>query len=153
VAAGYRPVAARTAPGGGLDTVREVEEFFAKTCFTPERLLGEPGGNRHFLNWYHDTPRGEMRRRLLAEVEVELGDPADKTRDTKNRQSRRPLPGGGNRGASGRLFLSRRRFASQASTFASAAFCHLPGHAGSLLLVRGLAGLPGPAIAMRADCA
>jgi hypothetical protein len=69
--------------GGGLATVRDVEEFFAEACIEADRLLGEPGGIRHFLNWYDDTPRGEMRRQLLAEVEAELGDRADNARDAE----------------------------------------------------------------------
>lgn len=53
----------------GLGTVGEVEEFFARTCYEIDKLLGEPGGCRHFLNWFDETPRDEMRRELLGEVE------------------------------------------------------------------------------------
>jgi hypothetical protein len=31
--------------------------------------MGEPAAVRWFLNWYDETPRDEMRRKLLAEVE------------------------------------------------------------------------------------
>lgn len=54
--------------GEGLETVAEVEQFFAETCFEADRLLGEPAAVRWFLNWYDETPRDEMRRQLLAEV-------------------------------------------------------------------------------------
>ena len=54
--------------GEGLETVAEVEEFFAKACFEADQILGEPAACRWFLNWYDDTPRDEMRRLLLAEV-------------------------------------------------------------------------------------
>ena len=55
-------------------TVRSVEEFFAKACFDADQLLGEPGGCRHFLNWFDDTPRDEMRRELAAEVRRSIGE-------------------------------------------------------------------------------
>jgi hypothetical protein len=54
--------------GEGLETVAEVEEFFAKMCFEIDRCLGEPAGCRWFLNWFDETPREEMRQLLLAEV-------------------------------------------------------------------------------------
>ncbi len=54
--------------GDGLETVAEVEQYFAETCFEADRLLGEPAAVRWFLNWYDETPRDEMRRLLLAEV-------------------------------------------------------------------------------------
>src|SRR4051794_37938917 len=60
--------------GEGLESVGEVEEFFAKACFEADQRLGEPAACRWFLNWFDDTPRAEMRRELLAEVELALGD-------------------------------------------------------------------------------
>ena len=54
--------------GDGLETVGEVEEFFARMCFEIDQRLGEPAACRWFLNWYDETPRDEMRRELLAEV-------------------------------------------------------------------------------------
>src|SRR5437588_422265 len=54
--------------GEGLETVAEVEEFFARMCFEIDQRLGEPAGCRWFLNWFDETPREEMRRELLAEV-------------------------------------------------------------------------------------
>jgi hypothetical protein len=54
--------------GDGLETVAEVEEFFARTCFEIDQRLGEPAACRWFLNWFDETPRDEMRQLLLAEV-------------------------------------------------------------------------------------
>src|SRR5215468_5912689 len=54
--------------GEGLESVAEVEEFFARMCFEVDRALGEPAGCRWFLNWFDETPRDEMRRELLGEV-------------------------------------------------------------------------------------
>ena len=58
--------------GLGLETVAEVEEFFAGACFEADQRLGEPAACRWFLNWYDETPRQEMRRQLLAEVNRSL---------------------------------------------------------------------------------
>ncbi len=58
--------------GEGLETVAEVEEFFARACFEADQRLGEPAACRWFLNWYDETPREEMRRLLLAEVNRSL---------------------------------------------------------------------------------
>jgi hypothetical protein len=58
--------------GDGLETVAEVEEFFARVCFETDRRLGEPAASRWFLNWFDETPRPEMRRQLLAEVNETL---------------------------------------------------------------------------------
>jgi hypothetical protein len=55
--------------GEGLETVGEVEEYFARLCFEADQRLGEPAGCRWFLNWFDDTPRDQMRPALLEEVE------------------------------------------------------------------------------------
>lgn len=60
--------------GDGLTTVGEVEEHFARCCFEADQKLGKPAVCRWFLNWHDDTPRDEMRRELLAEVEAVLRD-------------------------------------------------------------------------------
>ena len=52
--------------------VGKAEEFFARTCFDCDQLIQEPAACRHFLNWYDKTPRLEMFRELLPEVEREL---------------------------------------------------------------------------------
>lgn len=58
--------------GEGLETVGEVEEFFARSCFDADQRLGEPAACRWFLNWFDDTPREQMRPLLLQEVERTL---------------------------------------------------------------------------------
>jgi hypothetical protein len=58
--------------GDGLETVAEVEEFFARLCFEADKVLGEPAACRWFLNWYDETPRADMCRLLLEEVHLAL---------------------------------------------------------------------------------
>jgi hypothetical protein len=58
--------------GDDLESVGQVEEFFARACFEADHRLGEPAACRWFLNWFDDTPRDQMRRELLAEVELAL---------------------------------------------------------------------------------
>lgn len=58
--------------GDGLETVAEVEEFFARMCFEIDERLDEPAGCRWFLNWFDETPRDEMRALLLDEVKRAL---------------------------------------------------------------------------------
>src|SRR5262245_11251561 len=58
--------------GEGLATVGEVEDFFARICFGADQALGEPAGCRWFLNWFDETPRGQMRRELLVEIDLAL---------------------------------------------------------------------------------
>lgn len=58
--------------GDHLETVKDVEEFFARVCFDCDQLLGEAAACRWFLNWFDETPRGEMRRQLLPEVRLAL---------------------------------------------------------------------------------
>jgi hypothetical protein len=60
--------------GEGLETVGEVEEYFARSCYEADQRLGEPAACRWFLNWFDDTARDEMRERLLEEVERSLGE-------------------------------------------------------------------------------
>ena len=59
--------------GEGLESVAEVEEFFARMCCEIDNRLGEPAGCRWFLNWFDETPRDEMRSLLLTEVNRTLG--------------------------------------------------------------------------------
>jgi hypothetical protein len=78
--------------GEGLGTVGEVEEHFAKCCFEADQRLGEPAACRWFLNWFDDTPRDDMRRELLAEVELALADriPVDAEDVTNDRPAVAP---------------------------------------------------------------
>jgi len=58
--------------GNQLETVAQVEEFFARTCAQADELLGEVAGSRYFLNFWDTTPRAEARTLLLAEVDAAL---------------------------------------------------------------------------------
>lgn len=58
--------------GDNLDTVGEVEEYFARMCYECDQRIGEPAGCRHFLNWWDETPREVARQELLIEVESRL---------------------------------------------------------------------------------
>jgi hypothetical protein len=62
--------------GEDLDTVAEVAEFFGRIAFDMCREIGDPGASRHLLNWFDETPREDMRRELLAEVERTLSERA-----------------------------------------------------------------------------
>ena len=63
--------------GEGLETVRDVEEHFARLCFDCDQALGEPAGVRGFLDWWDGTPRPEAVRELLTEVELALAGKED----------------------------------------------------------------------------
>lgn len=58
----------------GKATVGEVEKFFARACFDADQIMGEPAACHWFLNWFDDTPRGEMRRELADEVRRTLAE-------------------------------------------------------------------------------
>lgn len=58
--------------GDHLTTVGEVEEFFARMCFEIDKRLGEPAGCRYFLNWFDETPREEVLKQLLSEVNLTI---------------------------------------------------------------------------------
>jgi hypothetical protein len=60
--------------GEGLETVAEVEEFFARMCFEIDQRMAEPAACRWLLNWYDETPREDMRRLLVAEVNRSLAE-------------------------------------------------------------------------------
>jgi|SRR5882724_1516151 len=60
--------------GEELDTVGEVEEYFAMKCFQSDELLGEPAACRWFLNFFDDTPRGEMLTTLAGWIRSALAD-------------------------------------------------------------------------------
>lgn len=58
--------------GEGIETVAKVEEYFARVCFEADQRMGEPAACRWFLNWFDDTPRDEMRRTLIPEIDLAL---------------------------------------------------------------------------------
>ena len=57
-----------------VKTVGETEEFFARVCFQADQDLGEPAAVRYLLNWYDESPREEVRRKLPAEVRLALAE-------------------------------------------------------------------------------
>lgn len=61
-------------PRAGAAAVKDAELFFAGVCFKADQRLGGPAECRWFLNWFDDTDRDEMRRELLAEVELALNE-------------------------------------------------------------------------------
>jgi len=54
--------------GDGENTVREVEFHFNRLCDLVDFETLGVAPVRHFLDWYDDTPRAEMRRELLREI-------------------------------------------------------------------------------------
>jgi hypothetical protein len=80
--------------GEGFETVGEIEDQFAQCCFEADRRLGEPAACRYFLNWFDDTPRDQMRRQLLAEVELTLSErfPIDEPKSTIPLKPLRDIP-------------------------------------------------------------
>jgi hypothetical protein len=60
--------------GAGLGRVDEIEEFVGSVCFEADQRLGEPSASRRFLNWFDATPRDQMRRLLLGEVQAILAE-------------------------------------------------------------------------------
>ncbi len=58
--------------GDGLETVGEVLDAFAALCGLADRALGGRVACAPFLEWFDDSPREEVRRQLLPEVERAL---------------------------------------------------------------------------------
>lgn len=74
--------------GDGLKTVGEVEEFFGHICSDIDYAIQEAAGCRHFLHWFDDTPRDEMRKQLLPEVDLALAtSEAAKQRESEESQA------------------------------------------------------------------
>lgn len=67
--------------GQSLETVAQVEEFFAGICFEVDQRLGEPAACRAFLCWYDETPRNSMRIELLSEVSRTINERLEATCD------------------------------------------------------------------------
>jgi hypothetical protein len=53
-------------------TVGEVEAYFARTCYKMDSQLGEPAGCRWLLNYFDESPREEVFKALLEEVDLEI---------------------------------------------------------------------------------
>lgn len=58
--------------GEGLNTVAEVEEFFARMCIEIDTRMNEPAGCRWWLNWFDSTPKEEVWREMLHEIDLAL---------------------------------------------------------------------------------
>lgn len=54
--------------GENCKTVAQVAEYQERLCLVADEVLDEPGASRYFLSWIDETPRSEMRRQLLAEL-------------------------------------------------------------------------------------
>jgi hypothetical protein len=61
--------------GDGRTTVGSVLDFFYRVCELADAEFNEEAACRYFLDWFDDTPRADMRRQLLAEVELALQSP------------------------------------------------------------------------------
>lgn len=57
--------------GDGLAKVIDLESKFVEVCREADRLLGEFGASRYFLNAWDETPRNIMLPAMLAEVRRE----------------------------------------------------------------------------------
>jgi len=54
--------------GEGLETVGEVEEYFARLSFECDNRIGEPAGCRWFLNWWDESTRSEVVFKMIWEI-------------------------------------------------------------------------------------
>jgi len=62
--------------GEGHASVGRVLDFYDRTCELADAAFNEPAACRYFLNWFDDTPRADMRRELLTEVNLALSEAA-----------------------------------------------------------------------------
>lgn len=58
--------------GDGLSRVDDVHEYFGRLCYNADLRFRDPAASRWFTRWFDDTPRPEMIRELLAEVELAI---------------------------------------------------------------------------------
>lgn len=58
--------------GEGLETVAEVEEFFARMCYEIDQRMGEPAAVRYFLGWFDEQPRDIVFKALIEECQKAL---------------------------------------------------------------------------------
>jgi hypothetical protein len=63
--------------GFGVCIVGEAEERFARVCYEIDQRMGEAAACRYLLNWFDETPRQEVRREMLVEVELALASRAE----------------------------------------------------------------------------
>lgn len=55
--------------GHGLQRVGQLHLAFRRLCRSADDLLDEPLATAAFIRWFDETPRDEVRRLLLAELE------------------------------------------------------------------------------------
>ena len=60
---------------GGADRVGALHAAFRRLCASADDLLDEALGTIAFLNWFDETPRDDMRRELLAEIDMLVAEP------------------------------------------------------------------------------
>jgi hypothetical protein len=58
--------------GQGLRTLGEVDEYFARLCFSADAALNCPGAVSVLFEYFDRTPRAEMRRELEVEILMTL---------------------------------------------------------------------------------
>lgn len=58
--------------GDGLKRLGQVLTYFDRICTSADEAVGELAACNHFLNWFDRTPRSDMRRQLLTEVQRAL---------------------------------------------------------------------------------
>lgn len=61
--------------GHGFDRVGSLHLAFRRLCRSADDLLDEALASTAFINWFDATPRDEMRRLLLAEIEQQANEP------------------------------------------------------------------------------
>jgi hypothetical protein len=66
--AGACPIALAGWRGEGLETVAEVEDYFARIVLGSDQALGQPASCRYFFHFADAVDRQTFRRELLAEV-------------------------------------------------------------------------------------
>ena len=67
--------------GQNLNLLKEVEEYFSKLCFECDKFFDEPAICRHFLNWFDDTARSEVKSQLVPTINRILNDRFKQNRD------------------------------------------------------------------------
>lgn len=58
--------------GDGISQVGDVGEFYSSVLVNADYRLKEHGACHHFLNWFDETPRAEVRKALLPEVRLAI---------------------------------------------------------------------------------
>jgi hypothetical protein len=62
----------------GRTTVGDIQSRFAEYCFEIDQRMGEPAACRYLLGFFDESPREEMRRAFLNEIELSLANEKEK---------------------------------------------------------------------------